>query len=69
MVMGLPVSNSSDIHYIDRWIFSMIVGTCTLLILMVIWGIGHIWDAMIPMWLMMIALNNLRLMAEDKLRN
>jgi len=49
-------------HYIDRWIMSQVLATATLFVLMAFVGIPrHMWLDLLHMWVVAMAINNLRL--------
>lgn len=48
-------------NYNDRWIFSMLIGTSTLFVLLVIAGPGDVWLDLLHMWILLVAVNHLRL--------
>ena len=49
-------------HYIDRWILSQTIATATLFVLMGVIGIPrHMWLDLLHMWVVAMAINNLRL--------
>ena len=53
--------------YNDRWIFSMLIGTSTLFVLMTIAGPREYWLDLLHMWVVMVTINNLRLiLSRDK---
>lgn len=49
-------------HYTDRWIMSQTIATAALFVLMAVIGVPrHMWLDLLHMWLVLMALNNLRL--------
>ena len=49
-------------HYTDRWILSQTIATAALFLLMAFIGVPrHMWLDLLHMWLVIIAVNNLRL--------
>jgi len=47
--------------YSDRWIFSMLIGTSTLFVLIALAGPREYWLDLLHMWIVMVTINNLRL--------
>lgn len=48
-------------HYIDRWIFSMLIGTSTLFALVAIAGPREYWLDLLHMWIALVGVNHIRL--------
>jgi len=49
-------------NYIDRWILSQTIATAALFVLMAVIGIPrHAWLDLLHMWVVAMAVNNLRL--------
>ena len=49
-------------NYIDRWIASQVIATATLFVLMAVIGIPRqMWLDLLHMWVVAMALNNVRL--------